>query len=122
MICVNELNELKCDKRAVLEPLVILLSPYAPHIAEELWHLLGHGESVTCASFPQWREEYLVEQEFEYPVSINGKVRFKLNLSLQLSKEEIEKQVLDSNETGRYLTQPPKKIVVVPGRIVNIVV
>jgi leucyl-tRNA synthetase len=122
MICINELTELKCDKRAVLEPLVVLLSPYAPHIAEELWHLLGHTESVTEAQFPQWKQDYLVEQEFEYPVSINGKVRFKLNLSLQLSKEDIEKQVLESSETGRYLTQPPKKIVVVPGRIVNIVV
>jgi leucyl-tRNA synthetase len=122
MICVNELTDLKCDKRTVLEPLVILLSPYAPHIAEELWRLLGHKETVTGAPFPTWNEEHLVEQEFEYPVSINGKVRFKMNLSLKLSKEEIEKHVLDSTETGRYLTQPPKKIVVVPGRIVNIVV
>jgi leucyl-tRNA synthetase len=84
MICVNELTDLKCNKRAILEPLVVLISPYAPHFAEELWHLLGHPESVTKASFPQWKEEYLVENEFEYPVSINGKVKFKKPISCHL--------------------------------------
>ncbi len=122
MICVNELSDLKCNKRAILEPLVILISPYAPHFAEELWQLLGHSDSVTNASFPKWEGEYLIENEFEYPVSINGKVKFKINLSLQLSKEEVEKTVLESEEMLKFIQGTPKKVIVVPGRIVNIVV
>ncbi len=122
MICINELSDLKCAKRAILEPLVVLLSPYAPHFAEELWHLLGHKDSVTKASFPTWEEEYLVENEFEYPVSVNGKVKFKINLSLQLSKEEVEKCVISSDEMTKFIQGPPKKVIVVPGRIVNVVV
>ncbi|MBL7924927.1 MAG: leucine--tRNA ligase [Bacteroidia bacterium] len=122
MICVNELSDLKCHKRAILEPLVILIAPYAPHFAEELWHLLGHQNSVTSASFPEWKEEYLVENDFEYPVSINGKVRFKINLSLQLSKEEVEQNVLRSGEIVKFIQGTPKKVIVVPGRIVNVVV
>jgi leucyl-tRNA synthetase len=122
MICVNELMELKCNKRAVLEPLAIILSPYAPHIAEELWQLMGHDSSITGAEFPQWNESYLVENEFEYPISINGKTRFKINLPLHLSKEEIEKQVLEAPELQKYANgQNPKKLIVVPGRIVNVV-
>jgi leucyl-tRNA synthetase len=122
MICLNELYDLKCNKRAILEPLVILLSPYAPHFAEELWSMLGHTTSVTDASFPQWKEEFLVENEFEYPVSINGKVKFKINLSLQLSKEEVEQNVLSSEEMKKLIQGSPKKVIVVPGRIVNVVV
>ena len=122
MICLNELSDLKCNKRAILEPLVVLLSPYAPHFAEELWSMLGHTESVTFAKFPEWKEEYLVESEFEYPVSINGKVKFKINLSLQLTKEEVEKNVLSSEEMGKFMQGAPKKVIVVPGRIVNVVV
>lgn len=122
MICLNELSDLKCNKRQILEPFVIILSPYAPHFAEELWRMLGNKESVTKASFPQWKEEYLVENEFEYPISINGKVKFKINLSLQLSKEEVEKNVMSSEELGKFMQGNPKKIIVVPGRIVNIVV
>lgn len=122
MICLNELTEMNCRKRAVLEPLVVLLSPYAPHFAEELWQAMGHTQSVTLATFPVWKEEYLVENEFEYPVSVNGKVRFKLNLSLQLSKEEVEKNVLGSDELRKFVDGEPKKVIVVPGRIVNIVV
>ena len=122
MICLNELSDLKCNKRQILEPFTILLSPYAPHFAEELWSLLGHKESITKASFPIWNEEYLVENEFEYPISINGKVKFKINLSLQLSKEEVEKNVMSSDELGKFMQGTPKKIIVVPGRIVNIVV
>lgn len=122
MICLNELSDLKCNKRAVLEPLVILLSPYAPHFAEELWSMIGHSTSVTKAQFPQWKEEYLVENEFEYPVSINGKVKFKMNLSLQLTKEEVEKNVMSSEEMAKFVQGAPKKVIVVPGRIVNVVV
>lgn len=122
MICLNELYDLKCNKRAILEPLVIILSPYAPHFAEELWSLLGHTTSVTRAAFPAWKEEYLTENEFEYPVSINGKVKFKINLSLQLSKEEVEQQILSSGEMKKLIQGAPKKVIVVPGRIVNVVV
>lgn len=122
MICLNELYDLKCNKRAILEPLVIILSPYAPHFSEELWSMLGHTSSVTEEVFPQWKEEYLVENEFEYPVSINGKVKFKINLSLQLTKEEVEKNVLSSEEMKKLVQGAPKKVIVVPGRIVNVVV
>jgi leucyl-tRNA synthetase len=123
MICVNELTDLKCNKRAVLEPLAIVLSSYAPHITEELWKLLGHEESITKASFPQWKEEFLVEDNYEYPVSVNGKTRFKLNIPRTLTKEEIEKRVMASEEMTKYLNgDQPKKVIVVPGRIVNIVV
>ena len=122
MICVNELTDLKCNKRDILTPLAIVLSPYAPHISEELWKLLGNAESVTKAAFPQWNEEYLVEDSYEYPVSVNGKTRFKITLPLTHSKEEIEKQVLGSEEMTKYLTGAPKKVIVVPGRIVNIVI
>jgi len=123
MICVNELTDLKCSKREILEPLAILISPYAPHIAEELWEKLGHKESITYAQFPVCNEEYLVEDSFEYPVSINGKTRFKIPLSLQLSKEQIEKEVSSAEELKKYLDgNAPKKIIVVPGRIVNVVI
>jgi leucyl-tRNA synthetase len=123
MICVNELTALKCNNKTIIENLVIVLSPYAPHFAEEVWSLLGNKESISKARYPQWKEEYLTEDSFEYPVSINGKMRAKLNLSLSLSKEEIEKQVLDSEEVRKYLEgKPPKKIIVVPNRIVNLVV
>ncbi len=123
MICVNELTDLKCNKRAILEPLTIVLSAYAPHVTEELWKLLGHEQSITKTVFPQWKEEFLVEDSYEYPVSVNGKTRFKLNIPLSLSKEEIEKQVMDTEEMKKYLNgDQPKKVIVVPGRIVNIVV
>jgi leucyl-tRNA synthetase len=122
MICVNELTDLKCNKREILEPLLVILSPYAPHFAEELWEKLGHSDSITKENFPQWKEEYLVEDEFEYPISINGKVKSKIKLSLQLTKEDIEKAVLSAPETAKLFDGAPKKIIVVPGRIVNIVI
>jgi leucyl-tRNA synthetase len=95
MICVNELTTLGCNKREVLEPLAILISPYAPHIAEELWSLLGHTSSIVRAAFPEFREEYLVESNFEYPVMINGKLRAKLDLPLTMTVPEIEKEALE---------------------------
>jgi leucyl-tRNA synthetase len=123
MICVNELTDLKCNKRAILEPLAIILSPYAPHIAEELWKLCGHNTSVSKAQFPQYNDAYLVEEDFEYPVSVNGKTRFKINLPLQISKEEIEKRVLAAEEMQKWTNgSNPKKVIVVPGRIVNVVI
>jgi len=123
MICVNELTDLKCNKRAILEPLAIIVSPYAPHIAEELWEKLGHKESITKASFPEYREEFMTEDAFDYPISVNGKTKFNLNIALSLSKEEIEREVMNADEVKKLLAgTTPKKVVVVPGRIVNIVV
>lgn len=124
MIATNELMDLKCHKRAVLEPLVIALSPFAPHIAEELWALLGHHDmSVTQATFPSINEKYLVDDSYSYPVQVNGKVRFNFTASLQLSAAEIEKEVLSSEEAQKWLEgKTPKKVIVVPKRIVNIVV
>ncbi|MCE7956196.1 MAG: leucine--tRNA ligase [Bacteroidetes bacterium CHB6] len=123
MICVNELTDLKCNKRAILEPLAIILSPYAPHIAEELWKLCGHEPSIAHAEFPTYNESYLVEDAFEYPVSVNGKTRFKINLPLQISKDEIEQRVLAAEEMQKWTNgSAPKKVIVVPGRIVNVVI
>ncbi len=123
MICVNELTSLACNKREVLEPLAILISPYAPHIAEELWALMGHGESITKATFPVFQESYLVESNFEYPVMINGKLRAKLDLPLTLTVPEIEKIALADAQVQKWLEgKAPKKVIIVPGKIVNLVV
>lgn len=122
MICVNELTSLKCDKRAILEPLAIIISPYAPHITEELWSLMGHEQSIVEASFPTFNESFLVEDVHEYPVSINGKVRVKLPLSVSLSREEIETIALENDIVQKWLEgKTPKKVIVVPKKIVNIV-
>ncbi len=123
MICVNELSELKCSKREILSKLVILISPYAPHIAEELWQQLGNTESISFALFPEFNPDYLVENTFEYPVSFNGKTRFKLELPLDMPRQEIEKAAITAKESEKWLQgAPPKKIIVVPGKIINIVV
>lgn len=123
MICVNDLTDLKSSKREVLEPLVIALSPFAPHISEELWQVLGNNESVTKATFPTIIEKYLVDTDFAYPVQINGKVRFNFTASVQLSPAEVEKEILSSEEAKKWLEgKTPKKVIVVPKRIVNIVV
>ncbi len=122
MIAVNELTSQKCTSREVLEPLAILISPYAPHIAEELWEKLGHSESISTAHFPKFEEKYLVESNKEYPISFNGKMRFTLELPLDLTKEEIESAVLAHEKTAQYLEgRTPKKVIIVPGKIVNIV-
>ena len=122
MICVNELTSLKSNKRMVLEPLVIGLSSFAPHMAEELWEKIGYKETIFNASFPQYREEFLKRDTFEYPISINGKVRAKMEFSLDMPKEDIEKMVLASEIVGKWSEgKPPKKIIVVQGRIVNVV-
>lgn len=122
MIAVNELTALKCNKREALEPLLILLSPYAPHITEELWHKLGHTTSISTAPFPVFDPKHLIESAKNYPISFNGKMRFTLELPLDLSKEEIEKTVLDHPKTQAQLQgRTPKKVIVVPGKIVNIV-
>ena len=120
MICLNELGS--CNKRAVLEPLTVLLSPFCPHISEELWHQLGNEGSVCDAAYPEHNEEYLVENSFEYPVSFNGKMRFKKELPLGISKEDIEAAVLADEQTLKYTEgKAPKKVIIVPGKIINIV-
>lgn len=123
MICVNELTEQKCNKREILEPLAIIIAPYAPHIAEELWSRLGNTESITYAAFPECKEEYLVESSFNYPISFNGKTRFFQEYDRSLTKEEVEKEIMALEQTKKYLEgKTPKKIIVVPNKIVNIVV
>ncbi|MDP4988993.1 MAG: leucine--tRNA ligase, partial [Polaribacter sp.] len=122
MIAVNELTALQCNKRLILEPLLILISPYAPHIAEELWRQLGHQNSISTAEFPIFEEKYLIESTKNYPISFNGKMRFTLELSLDLSLSEIEKAVLNHEKTMAQLQgKLPKKVIIVPGKIVNIV-
>ena len=123
MICVNELTEQKCNNKSILKELVILLSPYAPHIAEELWEKLGNEPgTISYAQFPSFDESVLVESNFEYPVSFNGKMRFKIDLPLSLTPQEVEKEVMSRAEAIKYLEgKDPKKIIVVPGRIVNVV-
>ncbi len=123
MICVNELTALKCNKREILEPLLIILAPYAPHIAEELWAKLGNTESITYAVFPKHNDAYLVESNHKYPVSFNGKMRFMLELPADMSKEDIEKEVLANEQSQKYLGgKTPKKVIVVPKKIVNVVI
>jgi leucyl-tRNA synthetase len=122
MICVNELTDLKCNKRAILEPLLILISPYAPHITEELWQQLGHTESIAFEPFPMCNESYLVDDAFNYPISFNGKMRFQIELPTTLTVPEIEKEVMSREEVIKQLAgATPKKIIIVPKKIVNIV-
>ncbi|WP_353102961.1 leucine--tRNA ligase [Myroides odoratus] len=122
MICVNELGQQKCHHRAILEPLAVLVAPYAPHIAEELWSMLGHTETIADQAFPEFKAEYLVEDAKEYPVSFNGKMRFKIELPLDLSVAEIEQIILADERTQAQLQgREPKKLIVVPGKIINIV-
>ena len=122
MICVNELSSQKCNQRAILEPLAVLLSPFAVHLAEELWERLGHTTSVSTAPYPVFEEKYLVESTKNYPVSFNGKMRFTRELSLDLSPKEIEEIILADEQTQKQLQgRTPKKVIVVPGKIINIV-
>jgi leucyl-tRNA synthetase len=122
MIAANELTAQKCTSRSILEPLAILISPYAPHIAEEIWYALGNKTSISTAPFPEFDNQYLVESSKNYPISFNGKMRFTIELSLNLSKEEIEEAVLAHEKTQDQLQgRIPKKVIVVPGKIVNIV-
>lgn len=122
MIATNELGELKCNKREVLEPLLVLLSPFAPHIAEELWEKLGHNSSVTTANWPSFNGAYLVESSVSYPVQFNGKLRFTIDIPVAYTKEQIEAEVLGQEATTKYLEgKAPKKVIVVPNKIVNVV-
>ena len=122
MICVNELSIQNCHSRAILEPLAILISPYAPHIAEELWWLLGNTGSIATVDFPVFEAKYLVESEKEYPVSFNGKMRFTMVLPLDLTKEQIEEIVMKDERTIKQLEgRTPNKVIIVPGKIINLV-
>ena len=122
MICVNELTALKCNKRAVLEPLVILIAPFAPHIAEELWEALGHTTTVCDAQWPVWNEDYLREDTVNYAVSFNGKVRFNLQFATDATNDEIERTVLASESAQKYIDgKTIRKVIIVPKKIVNIV-
>ena len=122
MIAVNELSSQKCNSKAVLSDLLILIAPYAPHITEELWNLIGNETSISFADFPKYNEAHVKESSKMYPISFNGKVRFTLELSLDLSKDAIEKIVLEDERTTSQLGgRTPKKVIVVPGKIVNIV-
>jgi len=122
MICVNELSSLKCNKKSILEPLTILLTPFAPHLAEELYHTLGHDSTVCDAQWPSYDENYLKEDSKKYAISFNGKVRFSLDFPAEMGKEEVEKLVMNNEQVVKILDgKQPKKVIVVPGKIVNIV-
>ncbi len=123
MICVNELSALKCNNKGILKDLIVIISPYAPHITEELWSLLGHEESIINAAYPTFDATYLVEDSIEYPVMINGKMRAKIQLSADLSKDEIEAAALANENVQKWLEgKTPKKVIVVPKKIVNLVI
>jgi len=123
MICVNELTDLKCHKKAILEQLLILLTPYAPHITEELWHQLGNNETILDANYPVLEEKYLIETSKEYPISINGKVRANINIDLSAQQSEVEQIVLSNEIVQKWLDgNAPKKIIFVKGKMVNVVI
>lgn len=123
MVCVNELNDLKCNKKEVLEKLIILLTPYAPHVSEELWQLLGNAGSVLDAAYPVAEQKYLIETSKEYPISINGKLRTTLELSMEASQQEVEQAVLANEIVQKWLEgKPHKKIIFVKGKMVNVVI
>jgi leucyl-tRNA synthetase len=122
MICVNELSAQNCHSRSILEPLAILISPYAPHIAEELWSQLGHSGSIATVDFPVLEEKHLVESSKEYPVSFNGKMRFTIELPLDLTPAQIEEIIMKDDRTIKQLAgNMPKKVIIVPGKVINFV-
>jgi len=123
MICANELQEQKCNKRQILEPFIVLLAPFAPHLAEELWHALGHTESVTGVPYPVADEQYLVENNFTYPVSFNGKTRFTIELPVNMDVQTIETTVLATEAAQKWMEgKPPKRVIIVPKKIINVVI
>jgi leucyl-tRNA synthetase len=123
MVCVNELADLKCHKKQILEGVLVLLVPYAPHITEELWSQLGNAGTILDAAYPMLDEKYLVETAKEYPVSINGKVRTNINLALDLQQDEVEKMVLENEVVKKWLEgKEPKKIIYVKNKMINVVI
>ena len=122
MIAVNKLTQLRCNKQKILLPLTVVISPFAPHIAEELWHLLGNKESICTTHYPNYDEKYLQESSYEYPITINGKVRKKIIFSLDEDQSIIEKEVLNDGVVKNWLKdKKPKKIIIVKNKIINIV-
>ena len=123
MVCINELTDLKCHKKQILQPLLILLSPYAPHISEELWHYLGNATTIIDAEFPRLEEKYLIESSKEYPISVNGKLRTTIDIALDASQQQVEEMVLANPVIQKWLEgKPHKKIIYVKGKMVNVVV
>jgi len=123
MICVNELNDIKCHKKEILEQVLVLLTPYAPHIAEELWHQLGNAGSVLDASYPVFDAAQVTESSKEYPVSINGRVRTNISIALDITQPEVEEIVLANETVQKWLEgKPPKRIIYVRNKMVNVVV
>jgi leucyl-tRNA synthetase len=123
MIAVNELTDLKCHKKEVLEKLLVSLTPYAPHVCEELWHLIGNPGSVLDARYPMIEEKYLIESTKNYPVAVNGKTRTELNIALEATQQQVEELVLNNDVIKRWLEgKAPKKVIYVKGRMVNVVV
>jgi leucyl-tRNA synthetase len=123
MICVNELTTLKCANKMVLQNLALLLAPFAPHLAEELWQLLGHHQSVALTPFPPYEAQYLKEESYEYPIAVNGKIRAKITFPLDVATKEIEQQVLAHESIQKWLQgQQPKKVLIIPKKMVNIVI
>jgi leucyl-tRNA synthetase len=123
MVATNELGTLKCRKQEVLETLLILMAPFAPHIAEELWHQLGHSSSIHTANWPKYNAQYLVESSFNYPISINGKTRAQITFDLSATEAEIQSAVLENELVVKWMEgKPLKKFILVKGRIVNVVV
>jgi len=122
MVCVNDLHDLKCHKRAILEPLLILLTPYAPHVCEELWHDLGHTDSILDAAYPKLELKYLVESSKMYPIAINGKTRTELDIALDASQADVEALVRNNEVVQKWLEGKPfRKVVYVPGKMINVV-
>jgi leucyl-tRNA synthetase len=122
MITVNSLSKIKSNKREILEPLTIIISPFAPHICEELWSKLGNKESISFASYPYFNKDYLIENEYEYPIMINGKLRAKQLFSLDIHNSEIEKSILENENVKKWVKKSDiKKIIIVPNKIINIV-
>ena len=123
MVCVNELTDLGCHKRDILQPLLVLLTPFAPHISEELWHQLGNEGTVLDAAFPAWEERHLVETTKEYPISINGKLRTTLKMELSATQEQVQEMVLANEVVQKWMEgKPLKKLIFVKGKMVNIVI
>ncbi|MFZ4772289.1 MAG: class I tRNA ligase family protein, partial [Ferruginibacter sp.] len=123
MICINDLADIKCNKKEILEQILILLVPYAPHITEELWYQLGNEGSILDASYPVFNPTLLIESSKEYPVSINGKVRANINLALDLQQSDVEKLVLENETVQKWLEgKEPKKIIYVKNKMINVVI
>jgi leucyl-tRNA synthetase len=122
MITVNKLSRKECNKKEILEPLIIIISPFAPHLCEELWNIIGNNKSVSFAKYPNFNSDYLVEDTYEYPLMINGKLRAKQSFSLNTENSEIEKSVLENETIKKWLDgKKIKKIIIVPNKVINIV-